>query len=216
MGAAPITPPKHRHAPSSYIWSCALDNDGLNPDTVQFLCEDLNLSHNNLVQVGERAFHPLTNLSALHLSFNGFRRIDAAWFKLYSGDLPRLATLRELRLPWNRIATIENGTFEPLAHLQRLDLSENRLLGIGAWLIASNQLTWLDLSYNGIAQLQPNSFERLRTLAFLSLGANGIVEIQYLAAHCEFDEVEDFADEEGACDILLRTVHFFTCLKAWT
>ncbi|KAK4295920.1 hypothetical protein Pmani_031546 [Petrolisthes manimaculis] len=158
----------------------------------------LDLSHNQVAEVPEKAFSDARELQTLSLrhnrlahlddfAFSGLyvlKRLDLSHNKLVAvprSALSDLQQLLELRLANNSLSVLPPDAFKSLGQLQTLDISYNQL-SLGA---TSSQtfaglirLMVLDASHNMLAQLEPNTFTDLYGLQDLRLAYN---RLSYLA-----------------------------------
>lgn len=80
----------------------------------------LNMFDCGIREISDLAFHGLTYLKKLGLSYNNITSVKDQWFV-------SLVSLEQLDLSHNDIVSIESTVFEKLRGLKRLDVSENRL-----------------------------------------------------------------------------------------
>ncbi len=153
----------------------------------------VNLTWNNVAQIGVGTFENLKQLETLRLGYN-----DIHW--LYPGVFLGLGNLLELYLEHNHLVTLESQLFNDLQSLKVLDISSNELkvLPISVFwslthvqeiILSGNRfktvdffkglsnLQKLDLSVNQITTLQADVFEDLISLKRLYLSENSLVNV---------------------------------------
>ncbi|KAM9818238.1 toll-like receptor 3 [Syngnathus typhle] len=160
----------------------------------------LDVSNNNLnsAKLGSRPQMP--NLVELRLGFNTFSTLATDDFALFSHS----ASLQVLNLESANIKTVDPASFQPISHfrilimdgsnmgttaiskicvalsgtsIQKLSLRRMKLVTLTANTFKELQqtnVTWLDLSGNGLGQIQPGSFQPLNKLDELVLSENNI------------------------------------------
>lgn len=163
--------------------------------------ELLDLSSNNLNQLAEDLFCPLTNLKKLnlannqltnfkslglsavyhvtgHLCLQELQYLDLSFNQityLTETGLASLKNLRELNLKNNQITDINEISLSTLNHLQSIDLSNNQISSIPSQLFrSSGELKSLHLQNNSISVLSPGLFTGLSKLSQLNLSHNEI------------------------------------------
>ncbi|XP_041068353.1 toll-like receptor 13 [Carcharodon carcharias] len=156
----------------------------------------LNLSRNEIGDLGEGRFSHLPSLQVLRIDQNQLRRVGSASFNglrklsllnlscnnidtLLSRSFWGLGNLRTLLLSQNNLSVLHQGALPPLAELVQLDLHLNSLRDWANLVAAVRELPRLealDLSGNSIAQLslQNVSFPALRDL---NLSYNPIADL---------------------------------------
>ena len=155
----------------------------------------LNLSHNSIKQFDASAF---AGLIELDVSFNKFQfdeiensfsnyqstrlhSLDLSGIGLRAMPMLNLANLISLNLGSNLLTFIYSHSFLHVEHLQRLNLSANRLTNVPNNLFnqrLGETLIELDLSYNPIYTLNNDSFVGLRKLRKLSI--HGLHRLHYI------------------------------------
>merc|ERR1712155_440487 len=90
--------------------------------------------------------------------------------------LSRLPNLKRLKIDYNRIREIPEGTFKDLRDLKILNLYGNKIaeLSMETFLGLGDSLEYMDLGYNIISQVSRISYPKLR---FLNLEKNLISNI---------------------------------------
>eukprot|EP00058_Branchiostoma_floridae_P004360 XP_002589848.1 hypothetical protein BRAFLDRAFT_100709 [Branchiostoma floridae] len=121
--------------------------------------------------------YQLSNLEALMLDNNAFRRIDETFMKGF-------VHLKTLVLSHNNILVIKKGNFQWLVQLTHLALSHNYINTIAPSAFRGlSQLQFLDLSYNQMQNITARTFEGLGNLTHLQLAANRIAVIDDAFQH---------------------------------
>ncbi|XP_078393146.1 uncharacterized protein LOC144676649 [Cetorhinus maximus] len=132
----------------------------------------LRIDRNKLTRVGNASFSGLRNLSLLNLSCNS---IDT----LLSCSFWGLGNLRTLLLSQNRLSLLHPGAFRSLPKLAQLDLHLNSLrdwAGLVAVAVKLPGLEALDVSGNSIARLSLQNAS-LQALSELNLSYSPIADI---------------------------------------
>ena len=135
--------------------------------------QSLNLSSNNIVEVGEAGLGagpdcPLLHLKTLDLSRN---KISS----LQPGDLARAPGLASLDLSGNRLSVLADTALHSLWSLASLDLSNNELAALPPTLFQhSDHLAKLFLQNNSLSLLSPDLFAGLDSLLLLNLSRNSL------------------------------------------
>lgn len=104
-------------------------------------------------------------MQSIDLSYNILRKIEDRTFQ-------NLHNLQTLYLHGNDIEVISSLTFSGLIYLSELDLSQNNIIKMELRSLEENPLTYLNLSYNGITEIDPNTFIDLSELPTLDLSNN--------------------------------------------
>ncbi|KRY65055.1 Slit -like protein 2 protein [Trichinella pseudospiralis] len=116
----------------------------------------------------------LVSLRRLDLS----RNLLASTFELSgAGLLEHMPSLRELYLSGNGIGHLDEDAFVDLPQLSSVALDHNRLLEVPAALSILPNLTAVDLSHNRIVHLGPNSLDGPASLRWLNLSGNGLMQV---------------------------------------
>lgn len=126
--------------------------------SVSFNLDTLNLAENSLQRIESNTFKSLVRLTDLNLAFNRIDYIDIYAFM-------RTTQLKVLHLNGNKIKRIE--AFFNLGRLEWLNLSENALNAYSFEEDAFKQniqLHHLDMSYNSMYSILPNTFHGLHSL----------------------------------------------------
>lgn len=137
----------------------------------------INLDHNQITTIEPLAFNNLKQLQQLFLDHNKLQKISI--------ELAHLFFLTKLGLANNLIEKIATNAFRDLWRLEIVDLSHNRLVGLPDDLFAPLQaheiykrnysgmnLTFLDVSNNGIVHLPLSFFNNLKKLQLLDISNN--------------------------------------------
>lgn len=104
----------------------------------------LGLSYNKISKLSEKAFEHLEVLEILDLKENKICNIPL-------GVFGRLPSLKTLNLAHNRLISFSLGTFSGLKSLVELNLSNNNIQYFdGDFLLTLPKIYWVDLSENGI------------------------------------------------------------------
>ncbi|XP_069692856.1 slit homolog 2 protein-like [Periplaneta americana] len=138
----------------------------------------LDMSRNEIKILKEDMFQGLNSLRVLILSENKLKSIHLGTFR-------HLNSLRLLKLSNNFINNLQSGIFRELSQLETLDLNNNNIQSIeghvfggtsdDSYITSLNKLRKLDLHYNEIATLHPESFYGLQSLEYLDLSSNKIL-----------------------------------------
>ena len=134
-----------------------------------------------------RAIQPGSLASLPELKRLSIRTHNTDWpamaLTLTDQSLAGMRELRHLDLSDNSLISTPDGLFCSLASLSGLNLSSNRLQDVASLGFNSadeeclQELTELDLSWNGIAELHPLSLRALRKLQSLSIQHNGLTHL---------------------------------------
>ena len=126
----------------------------------------LDLSHNVLRQVDQRALWKLQELETIDLSYNNLTFLSNRTFV-------NLPSLHSLKLDHNRLTAIQQGVFQGLAQLLHLDLSNNQLqVLLNDTFSQLRQLRWLGLLSNRLERLEAGAMTGLGSLSELDLSDN--------------------------------------------
>lgn len=122
-----------------------------------------------ITKINPEAFRGLSNLDALHLSRNIFKKLDANLFE-------DLCSLKHLHIGECHIAEIDTRAFQGLANLIELHLSDNKLSSIDNVNLFNGvpKLERLYLHSNTIFYIDPKCFAGLTKIYRLSLYDNPI------------------------------------------
>ncbi|XP_052895888.1 insulin-like growth factor-binding protein complex acid labile subunit [Anopheles moucheti] len=130
----------------------------------------LDASHNRIVTVtGPSNLH----LTILRLQHNSLT--DTAWLRHYSG-------LVDIDLSYNELEEIAYHHFSDMYRLERLYLSNNRLVALKLGLAPIRTLQILDVRYNNLLYIEENQ-EQFNTLEQLYLDHNSIVKLKISSNH---------------------------------
>jgi len=133
----------------------------------------LYLEHNQITQIGPRAFAGCPRLLILNLGYNQISLVD---HEAFAG----CRALHRLYLCNNRITQIDHRTFVDCPNLYRLDSENNQITQIDprtfAGLLA---LQFLGFDNNRITQIAPQTFASCPALYFLSLSGNQITRVDF-------------------------------------
>lgn len=131
----------------------------------------LSLAHNEITVIDFGTFTKLTTLKALSLNNNKLKT-------LHNKSFHGLSNLEILDLSKNILTNIYPGTFTILNSLKTLYLSHNMIENLKEKMFAISTLQTLDVSFNCIAQIGSNVFEKAASLTTLNLSNNNISEIE--------------------------------------
>ncbi|KAK5650936.1 hypothetical protein RI129_001965 [Pyrocoelia pectoralis] len=130
--------------------------------------QQIHLQGNNITKLTAGIFNSLTKLEFVNVGNNLLDTVEEHTFL-------GVVNLKKLDLHNNNLSYILANTFVNLRHLEYVDLSQNFLTDITSNLFATNQLLYLNLSYNSINNI---SFSLLpSSLKFLNLSHNAIEEV---------------------------------------
>lgn len=156
--------------------------------------EELNLSRNELgnnLGSNAKALRSLGRLKTLDLSMNGLNDDAAELYlqnksfldhlKMTGNVLTRLSNkmfkqsknLMSISIDDNLISVIQQGTFEPLRHLESLNLAQNNLVYICDFKL--RQVKYLNLSRNSVEFFLTHEDNQLYTLEILDLSHNKLL-----------------------------------------
>ncbi|XP_068449035.1 transforming growth factor beta activator LRRC32-like [Clinocottus analis] len=156
--------------------------------------EELNLSRNALnLDVGSngKALRSISQLKSLDISMNDLsddavelylrNKSSLDQLKMTGNVLTRLSHnlfkeskgLRAITIDNNQISVIEQGTFEPLRHLEMLNLSRNNLVHICDFKL--RQVKYLNLSRNSVEFFVTREDDQLYRLEILDLSHNKLL-----------------------------------------
>lgn len=134
--------------------------------------QDLDLSHNYLIEVEGRTFQHLTNLHILNLSNNNISSISQETFS-------HMVQLQTLELNNNKISwTVEDmsGPFSKLRNLMIFNLSANHIKSISSRAFEGlSNVTELDLRANNITSIQQHAFDSLTKIRKLYMNSSSLL-----------------------------------------
>lgn len=165
------------------------------------LLDQLDISSNGIKRIHQHAFANLDQLTYLDISNNKLTSLTEHHFRTNSrlqvlllNDNPGLQSLPVFKVTDMEYDTfsvyrfecsncgltyLEEGTFDAMPAITRLNLSKNRLLGLPNGLLSRlSSLRVLDLSDNIIRTLDTNMFRGATSLTKLSLASNPLVTLQ--------------------------------------
>nr|CAI5828222.1 unnamed protein product [Callosobruchus analis] len=140
----------------------------------------LDLSYNDINSIGKNVFMNLKNMRTLVLSHNDLENIDPDTFKGTdeAGKPVSMDNLKELRLDYNKIHTLNPKIMDHIIEIEILDLAANPLdLSENSTLLAISSLSNLKelyLQYTNIKTLPDNILHTLKHLQVLDLSGNPI------------------------------------------
>ncbi|CAK1549694.1 unnamed protein product [Leptosia nina] len=127
--------------------------------------EVLNISSNNLYEL-PNTLNMLSNLRVLDVSFNNLKHFDG-------NVINNIHTLKEIKMPGNKILELRTASFENLSSLETIDLHNNQIEIIHPRAIVNlPNLTSIFLSRNHIIDLPDRAFANLLKLRILELQGN--------------------------------------------
>ena len=112
----------------------------------------------------------LLDVAVLDLEHQGITTLDA-------GDFTGLASMTELRLPYNRLGTIPEQAFRDLVNLRLLYLWRTDLTAVPVAIRGLSSLQRLHLGYNNIQGIRRESFQGLSELRWLWLNGNRLTTL---------------------------------------
>ena len=134
----------------------------------------LDLSNNQLTELQEGNFQSLPSVQSLRLSGNGISTVDARAF----ASLPHLMSLDLSRNP---ITYIDNDAFEGLKQIQTLSLLDMKLKSLRKPFKEIPTVSSLNLGYNLLERIEDDDFERNEGIRVLDLSNNRISTISVKA-----------------------------------
>ncbi|RWS26382.1 Leucine-rich repeat neuronal protein 2-like protein [Leptotrombidium deliense] len=128
--------------------------------------EFLDVSNNQLAELGKKNFAVQHNLRVLFVNQNKINEVNNQTFV-------GLSSLQLLNLNENAVQSLPNNVFDSLSKLQKLDLSRNRISHISADAFAGlSALKTLILRENSLTVIPSAQFRHLTALVKLDLGHN--------------------------------------------
>lgn len=107
---------------------------------------------------------------------------DVRVIAIRATDLERIARLRSLTWSASGVKRVESGAFRATAHLERLDLGDNRLADLPSDVFHPlHQLQYLNLTGNRLVALSQQLFHHLARLQEIRLAANLLSVLPYQA-----------------------------------
>uniref|UniRef100_A0A8D9BIR0 Leucine-rich repeat-containing G-protein coupled receptor 6 n=1 Tax=Cacopsylla melanoneura TaxID=428564 RepID=A0A8D9BIR0_9HEMI len=185
----------------------------------RFTClQELDISHNPLIDAFTALLSPLESLEHLDMGYSNLQRISRTTFL-------KMTSLKTLILSGNKLETLESGLFQNLTHLSVLelnncgltrlnetvfhenytypDLEELRLSGNPLQVLPTgnllppqlSRLRSLDLSKCSVGFLPPNVFNNTRNITSLNLAANNLsmtseLSFQFLDVLKELESID--------------------------
>ncbi|XP_034838488.1 protein artichoke [Maniola hyperantus] len=131
----------------------------------------LDLSHNKLKEINNKAFDENTYASEFQVSYNEFTDL---------GQIPiqNMTGIKVLNASYNSITTIPKTAFPKLYELHTVDISHNNLSEIfNAVFQNLFSLRFLNLSYNSLERIKPSTFGTIPTVLELDLSHNRLVDV---------------------------------------
>ncbi|KAK0158723.1 hypothetical protein PV328_009695 [Microctonus aethiopoides] len=133
--------------------------------------EQLDMQHNRLMSLHGRSFRPLRSLMDLNLRGN---RLEVVRSDIFTENVQ----LQRLDLARNNLAQIPHLTFSNTRDLRELYASHNTLTELPGSLHGLGSLEVLDLSFNKLNILSPETLSSLTSLLELKLVRNKIKELR--------------------------------------
>ena len=131
----------------------------------------LDIRYNNIISIDKEAFYPLKYLIMLDLRYNPF-------LDLSSGDIfSQSKKLSDLYLSGCNLGSMPNDLFTGLQGLTILWLWNNKLSSINFTSCPKTEIRYMNLAYNRIQKLSPNTFKFTCPCKNLDLGNNPIRNI---------------------------------------
>lgn len=129
----------------------------------------LDLSNNQISNLGDIDFSLLPNLQVLHLSHNNIKD-----FNIQTDSLQKLT---DLNLSSNQMTEINLVNFKDLIIC---DVSNNNISSINSTFFENlDYLQSLDISKNNIAEILPGTFQKVKILKLLNISGNHISKLRY-------------------------------------
>lgn len=133
----------------------------------------LALDNNQLRTISARDLHSFKKLQYLNLESNQLSAIPPGLF-----DSEVHGDLRDIRLSYNNLETLELETFAGLQSLKTIVLTGNRIRSVQSYAVGDMaSLVTLMLSDNRISNLAPRAFQQLPSLLRLDLQGNELKEL---------------------------------------
>ncbi|KAJ8874122.1 hypothetical protein PR048_024963 [Dryococelus australis] len=154
--------------------SFGVDNEHLLSDILKPLkhLQWLSLDNNNLVEIASNTLYSFGKLQYLDLEYS---RLNSISSELLNGDIHEY--LRDVRLSFNNIETIESDSFSSMNNLQTVVLINNKLKSLATHAFDNIQnLVTIDMSENIISSIAPRSFFNLPKILRLNLQYNNLSE----------------------------------------
>lgn len=185
----------------------------------RFTClQELDISHNPLIDAFTALLSPLESLEHLDMGYSNLQRISRTTFL-------KMTSLKTLILSGNKLETLESGLFQNLTHLSVLELNNCGLTRLNETVFHENytypdleelrlsgnplhvqptgnllpqqlsRLRSLDLSKCNIAYLPPNVFNNTRNITSLNLASNNLsmtseLSFQFLDVLSELEGID--------------------------
>nr|ABB21139.1 variable lymphocyte receptor A [Eptatretus stoutii] len=133
------------------------------PSNIPTDTDRLLLGSNKLSSLSAKAFHSLSSLTFLDLSYNQLQTLPA-------GVFDELKNLENLRIQQNQLQALPVGVFDHLVSLDKLVLSDNQLKYLPPKVFDSlTKITYLGLGNNKLQRLPNGVFDKLTSLNGLHL-----------------------------------------------
>ncbi len=125
--------------------------------------------------IGMAVENPRIKSPAIHRHFQDHGIHSLVGIERVARKYPRL---QSLDVSWNRISTVENGTFRRLTGLKMLRLGRNKITTIQAGAFEGlSKLETLGLVFNRLTKLSKGTFRGMPNLKVLMLTHNQLTEI---------------------------------------
>lgn len=128
---------------------------------------DVDFSFNKIKRIASTAFTNATEMFSLNLSYNNLAKLDDRTFQ-------SLHSLETLILSNNKIEELNMLTFVGLSTLSKLDLSSNLIRNLNAEAFEDLSLNILNVSHNGITELDEKFFTHIHQMQVLDMSGNNI------------------------------------------
>ncbi|KAK9503608.1 hypothetical protein O3M35_010133 [Rhynocoris fuscipes] len=157
--------------------SSALRKNDFPEDSLKTLknLEQLVLTGNNITNLPKVSLYNFAKLKTLNLDFNKILEIPETFFNSVV-----LKHLKDIRLGFNRLHTIDKNTFLDLPSLEFIGLNDNQIRSIndGAFKNLQAKLT-ITLANNEIHVIHPNSFQNIPNFINLDLHNNDLQSLDW-------------------------------------
>ena len=168
--------------------------------------QTVDLSSNSLMIIEPKTFIHNPSLEILSLSSNQYLRLPEEGPFLYS------QSLRLLKLSDCNLYHLATATFQKLPNLQELYITHNHIEVLNS-VHSVGSLTFLDVSYNTLTDLQSNIFTALPELIDLNLSYNSLstLNITVMPQLVKVSSSIDLNGNPWDCDCLMYYTIYFWC-----